>query len=208
MENATSFSEPSSPRSHGVFVGMFLTPRRAVRALLDGGPSVGGTIVLAMIAGVVSRFDNGIQHHLETETPMGLALTSAALGGGILGLIGFFLFGWMYRLIGRLLGGSGSQWDIYHALAWTRIPSIVGIVPLIAMAMMVSQGQVDTPPYLGALLMYLGLLVWGAVSAIRGLAEAHRFSSWRSLATAAICAIILVGIVFAFFFTLMVVLPD
>lgn len=208
MENVTTLSEPSPPKSLGVFVGMFFTPRRAVRAILDGGPSIGGTIVLAMIAGAVSRFDNGIQHHLETGTPLGLALTSAALGGGILGLIGFFLFGWMYRLIGRMFGGSGSQWDIYHALAWTRIPSIAGIVPLIGMAMMVSQGQADTPPYLAALLMYLGLLVWGAVSAIRGLAEAHRFGSWRSLIAVLLCAIILLGIIFGFFFALMVFLPD
>ena len=96
MHDGMPASEPSPRTPLGLFVGIFITPRQTVRAILDGGPSVGATIGLAMLGGAVSGFDNGIEHHLEEGTPLGLALGTSSAAGAVGGLIGFFLFGWMY----------------------------------------------------------------------------------------------------------------
>lgn len=179
-----------------IFVGMFITPRQTVRAMLDRGPSVGATIGLAILGGAVSGFDNGLDNHIEDATPLATALFAGTLVGSIGGLLGFFLLGWMFFAIGRMLKGTGSQWDVYQGLAWTRIPAIVGIVPLIAMAALAGNGQVGTTSYMVALLVYMFVLLWSIVTGVRGMAEAHQFSSWRSLAAWLICGLIIVLVVF------------
>jgi hypothetical protein len=206
VDYSTHPTGPDALTPMGIFVGIFIKPRQTVRAILSSGPSVAAAVGLALLGGAVSGFDGGLDTHLEDATPLATALVAGTMGGAIGGLIGFFIFGWMYCLVGRLLGGSGTQWDIYHGLGWTQIPSITGIVPLIGLAVLAANGQADTPAYLAVTLAYLVVLVWALVSMIRGLAEAHQFSSWASLGTTILCAIIAVAVILGVVFGIMALL--
>lgn len=181
-----------------VFLGMFIWPRQIIRALLDAGPLWSVTVLLAAISGARSGVQNGLEKHLEEPgVALGMALATAVVGRTLGSLLGFFLFGWVYYGVGRALGGTGNQSDIYHGFARCLIPSFAGFVPLGVMVLLASNGQAHTPAYLGMVLLYMVILTWSMVSMIRGLAEAHRFSSWRSLAAFVLCAVLFVVAMFA-----------
>ncbi len=181
-----------------IFLGMFIWPRQIIRALLDAGPLWSVTLLLTVVSGARSGVQNGLEKHFEEPTiALGMALATAVVGPMLGSLVGFFLFGWVYYGVGKALGGTGSQSDVYHAFARTLIPSFAGFVPLGVMVLLVASGQAHTAAYLGMVLLYMAILVWSMVSLIRGLAEAHRFSSWRSLAAFVLCALLFVIAIFA-----------
>lgn len=192
-------SEPlRKPSPLEVFVGMFIWPRQIIKALLDAGPLWSVTILLAGIAGARSGIQNGLEKHIEEPgITLEMALATSVVGQVLGGLVGFFLFGWVYYGVGKSLGGTGRQSDVYHAFARCLIPSFAGFFPLGVMLVLASSGQEITPAYLAMTLLYLVILIWSTVSLIRGLAEAHRFSSWRSLAAFVLCALVFVIAIFA-----------
>ena len=192
----------------GIFVGMFIWPRQTVRAILNSGPSKLVTIILVVVSGARSGVLRGLNDHYEDALkPLSTALASAMAARAVGSMVGFLLLGWMYYAIGQAFGGSGRLGDIYHGFARTLIPTFLGFAPLAAMVALASIGQAHSPAYLGIVLVYIALMVWSMVSLIRGLAEAHRFSSWASLGTFTLCAVIFVVIVFVIAFVVMAISP-
>ncbi len=195
---APSPVQPGKLSPIGVFLGMFIWPRRITRALLDAGPLWVVTILLTMVSGARSGVDNGLEKYLEDpDITLGAALATQIAGRIVGSLFGFFLFGALYFAIGRALGGTGRQSDVYHGFARALVPSFAAFLPLGAMVVLVANGQGVTPLYLGMVLVYLTILIWSMVSLVRGLAEAHRFSSWRSLAAFVLCMLVFVIVIFA-----------
>ena len=180
------------------FLGMFIWPRQIIRSLLDAGPLWSVTLLLTVISGARSGIQNGLEKLLEDpRVGLGVPLATAVVAPMIGSLIGFFLFGWVYYGLGKSLGGAGSQSDVYHAFARGLVPSFAGFVPLGVMVLLAGSGQAHTAAYAGMALVYVVILIWSSVSLIRGLAEAHRFSSWRSLAAFIVCFLLFIIVILA-----------
>ena len=121
--------------------------------------------------------------------------TGAILGIALMYVVGFFLRG-----TGRWLGGTASAADVRTAYAWASVSAI----PILAIAVMTylflnpapgGGGSLADEPVLARLVIFgpiaatvLGL--WGAVLWWFCLAEVHRFSVWRALASLTISGLL------------------
>ncbi len=140
------------------------------------------------MSGSVSGLGNGyLDYTDDIEDSLAALLVAGALTGALAGLLGTFIVGALYYSIGKWIGGKGTLWD-----------------PLTSLVVLAYAGHVGTMFILPSMLVYLAVLVWSLVISVPGMAEAHQFSSWRSLATWLLCGLFLTIVVFAVVFAVFV----
>src|SRR5690348_1594708 len=55
----------------------------------------------------------------------GLFIVALLVVGALLGLIGLYLFGWIYKVVGRWLKGTGTYTEVKSAVGWSAYPFLV-----------------------------------------------------------------------------------
>lgn len=185
-------------------------PRGTMRAILDVDPKR-YVLWLAAIVGVGETLSRASSRAMSDDWPVwaifGLALTLGALGGVISLYISGAVLGWS----GRLLGGHGESEQVRAAVAWAAIPQLAALALWLPDLILYGEEMFTsyTPrmdanpvPLLLIGVVQLILSVWALFLLVKTLAEAHRFSAWRSIGALAIPAIILFGLVFGCLFLL------
>ncbi|HEY0139934.1 MAG TPA: YIP1 family protein [Thermoanaerobaculia bacterium] len=181
-------------------------PREVIRPILDQ-PRDRAAIWLVLAAAFVSSLgDANVPATSLAVRNYPLALVVAVSVGVIVvaGLVTvglFYLFGWVTTLLGRLFDGTGKPRELRSALAWGVVPLIWSVLYRLPAAFffddspargrVASEGIVLDPgrfangcgwaivtAFLD--LLVIGLCIWVSSNTI---AEAHRFSSLRGLAT-------------------------
>jgi hypothetical protein len=129
-------------------------------------------------------------------TALIVTLGICAIAGPIAGLIGLYLYGWLFRVTGRWLGGQAYPIEVRAALAWSAVPQIWGaIIQLFKLLLTAYVLYVNTTNnYVSAstLLTILGFAflfdfvigIWSMVLYLKSLGEVHGFSAWRALGAA------------------------
>jgi signal peptidase I len=148
--------------------------------------SEAGTIALAAAVAAVE----GI---LFVTGPLGL-LTAApatsfwtmilivALASAIVGVVGFYIIGFIANAIARGLGGGGSARATRAALIWSSAPILVSsIVVIIGSFAFGAQPSALGPQIVLALISFAGA-IWSIVLTVAMLARVHRFPAWRAFA--------------------------
>ena len=170
------------------WTSLWLQPRQVIREIVDNRPRY-LVLPLAIAAGASEVFSRVLFRENAAGVPGPLILLAALLLGGLLGLIGIYVFGWLYRWVGSWLGGQGSAEQVRTAIAWAGIPSLVGgILGLLAGAAGIRQGV-----GLGVLvIIWLILRIWQLIISCQMLGEVHRFSAWKGFGTLLIPGALLV----------------
>jgi hypothetical protein len=179
-------------------------PRGTMRAILDVDPKR-YVLWLAAIVGVGETLSRASSNSTGDDWPVwaifGLALTLGALGGVISLYISGAVLGWS----GGLLGGMGDSEHVRAAVAWATIPQLVAMVFWLPELVLYGEEMFTSyaprvasnpAPLLFFAVIELILGLWALFLLVKTLAEAHRFSAWRSIGALAIPAIILFGLVF------------
>jgi hypothetical protein len=129
-------------------------------------------------------------------TALTVAFGMCAVIGPIAGLIGLYLYGWLFRVTGRWLGGQAYPIEVRAALAWSAVPQIWGaifqLLKLLLIAYVLYANATDTYVSGSALLTTLGIFflfefaigIWTIIVYLKSLGEVHGFSAWRALGTA------------------------
>jgi hypothetical protein len=200
---------PAAPPSPPVWpskpwLTIWTAPRGTMRAILAADPKR-YVLLLAAIVGAGETLNRASSRSMGDTWPVlvifGLALTLGALGG----VISLYISGAVLSWSGGLLGGEGDSKHVRAAVAWATVPQLVALalwlpeLVLYGEEMFTSLApRVDSNPapllILGVIQLTLG--VWALFLLVKTLAEAHRFSAWRSIGALAIPAIILFGLVF------------
>jgi Yip1 domain len=190
------------------FSRIMIKPRETLRRILDAGRDrmLIPLVALAAISGFVGDFDRASIDMLRGgRFPPALVIATLILASIAIALIVFYIVSWAVYGIGKLLEGTGTPSDIRSALAWGLAPLIWALLyrlpivffgPRVAMQMGSERFRIDPGLFRSGCLLgvvfgiiELGMLAWCVAVTSNTIGEAHRFSSWRGLAT-----IVLVGI--------------
>ena len=163
-------------------------------------------IPIILIAGFGRALDRVMRRDMADSYDLPVVLLMIFFVGPIGGLVFNYLGGSLFSWLGKKLGGRASPEEVRTALAWPLIPWIlVLVVDLFLLAVFGFEQFSSTTPKLDAMresgltgLVLTGLygIWWAEIGVMIGfwvlallvkcIAEAHQFSSWRSLATLAI----------------------
>jgi hypothetical protein len=121
-----------------------------------------------------------------------------AIVGPIAGLIGLYLYGWLFRVTGRWLGGQAYPIEVRAALAWSAVPQIWGailqLLKLILIAYVLYANATNTYVSGSTFLTTVGIFflfefligIWSIIVYLKSLGEVHGFSAWRALGAASL----------------------
>ena len=169
------------------FLSVWLHPKQTARYVIEHK-----TIVYALILLVLSSVLAGSTELFNTEAYPDLSFVWIFLIFIILvpiiGITFMFITTGIVFLIGKLLNGTGSFWDVFKASSISSIPSIC-TAPLLILGTAVNE--------VSAVGLIVGILtivtsIWAVVILVAAIAEAHQLSIIRSIITLIIPTIILV----------------
>jgi hypothetical protein len=183
------------------FITLVSRPRETLQWIIGTNPQlhvVKIIIVGGVIGGLESAFDksdNGFGGGLSIGILLGVPVSV------LFSILGLYLMGWLTRVAGGWLGGTGSSERCRAALAWGQVPSLacsVAILPIVILLWFVSIPQ--TPRLiiaLGLSLLQLAIGIYAIVIISIGLGVAHRFNAWMGFATSLIAGAIVIACVAA-----------
>ena len=182
-----STSEPLNP-----WFSIWVSPRATMRQILATDPRR-LVHLLATVAGAGGAFQS-LQMPDAVVDAVGLypLVVLKLFVGAAVGLIILYLFGFLVRLTGSWLGGTGNFVAIRAALAWSTVPNIWSTLLWLPVLVFLGEdafnlnieSQLETP---GALFLIVPLVVisavvsvWSVIILMNCLAEAHGFvSAWQ-----------------------------
>lgn len=198
---------PRSPvRPLFPWLSIWLWPRRTIRQIVDANPRYGLPLIIVLaglVRGLGVTINTSAGDTLETPT----ILIMAAILGPLGYLLSVYVMGSLMRWVGGWLGGEAETEEVRAAFAWSMVPTMY-LLPL-WLIMIAGFGaslfasdipQLHANPLLALPLLAFSLLdlavsLWAQVLLFLGLAEVHRFSFWRGLATWFL-GLVLVGLPF------------
>jgi hypothetical protein len=139
-------------------------------------------------------------------TALAITLGICVVIGPIAGLIGLYLYGWLFRLTGRWLGGNAYPIEVRAAIAWSAVPQLWGaILQVLKLVLVVYVLYANATNYYvssSTLLATLGISfllesvigIWSLVVLLKSLGEVHNFSAWKALG-AALLAMVIVSVI-------------
>jgi hypothetical protein len=188
------------------FFSIWVVPRSTIRRVVDTEPDglvigiawilgalIALTVQVDVNAGVLS-FDALAWFKEMGPATMGMTIFSS--GVAAIGLV--YLLGSIYHWAGRALGGIADARDVRTAVAWGWVPAIILSLVAMASTLFAAGGNAwdKAPPTILDqitvwLLAGIAIKVWAFVVSVQTLAEVHRFSAWRAVATKAIGFLVL-----------------
>ena len=200
MEN-TYENNPTPMEEVNPWTLVWTAPRKAVRSAITHNKSQ-LAFYLAIIFGITSFFDRAIGNNLGDTFPFWLVLIMTLIGGAIGGLIGWWVLSGLAFFIGKWVGGVGTYEEMKIAVGVSYIPvAITGVLYILDMLILRASlfKDVEISLFQGLWLLFsasIGVVFsfWSIFIVIKGVAEAHRFSSWKALLTLVLPFIILMVI--------------
>jgi hypothetical protein len=185
-------------------------PRATMAWILYHNPTV-HVLALAVVSGITGAPGSAID--LESEAPFSplVGVLIFALLLPLFMIVIVYFCGWLFSVVGKWLGGTGTAERCRAATAWSYVPTIIGNILAIPFAIFVfltlqPGGTLSTGILAGSLAMAgVGLItsVWSVIILSTGLAVAHRFASaWMGLLTAFLAMLLLGAVVIAAVFGL------
>lgn len=158
--------------------------------------------VLFMLGGIVRAIDRASSKNQGDHFSTTAILVLAVIGGSISGWISYSIYAWSLRIAGNLLGGRASTDEFKTIVAWSLVPSIVGLLFLIPEVAILGdslfkseqeatsevEGSILTICTLGSLV----LSVWSCVLLIKGTQLLQDFSVGRALANVVLPVVVIV----------------
>jgi hypothetical protein len=158
-----------------------------------------------MLAGVLMVLDNASKNGLGDGMPVATILGMAVLVGVPVGLTMLYVCGAVIAWTGSWFGGRGTAAEVRAALVWGRVPFYwAGLLWLPYFGLfggevfMSELPTLQTHPWLLFAVINLAVIetvlgIWGLVTLVFAVAEAHRFPAWNaagSIVTATILIVI------------------
>jgi hypothetical protein len=178
---------------------MWYAPRATARRLVDSRAP--GALPLSMLLGISQALDRAATRDLGATMSLPAILALGVAVGAVLGPLTLFLGAWLVRWTGSWLGGRGTAAELRTALAWGQVPT-VSAMPLWIPILLVGGVELFraeprfASPADGFVILVCGLAmgaagIWGTVTSVLCVAEAHRFSGWKALASVALGLLVL-----------------
>ncbi len=168
------------------FLWVWIRPRGVLRDSLTRGPSR-WLWLFPTAAGFLSA-------SLKTLFN-GSAVTNVAVVGAVgalFGYLGMVIGAAAARLLGRIVGGVGTPREMRVAGCWTGAAALVQAAVLTPLNAYAPYNPEDTSSVILWSIVRLPLFAWTLIINLLLIAEAHRFSAWRSALAGVIGALVAV----------------
>lgn len=178
---------------------MWVHPRRTFRRILDTDPKR-HVLLLAALSGLAQNLPNFFDPAFDRFFQIGVQIALILVAAPLLGIVGLYLSGWLLKVIGSWLEGSGTQQMLRAATAWASVP-ILYTIPLWLLLLAVAPGDFMDPrvmtPDRAGLMLIVGLIqltvaIWSVVLHCHTIGEAHGFSAWKGLLVIVLMLVIIV----------------
>ncbi len=168
-------------------ISIWFHPRQTIRHIVDTNPEPGVVPMAAAlgVAGAVQAFPELSRQWSGASLLLGSGLV---LAGALVGVLGYFFLGWLYRWVGSWLGGKATSAQVRAALVWSNTPNFV----LFALWLSLLLAPASASFELVARLAGLVIGVWILILQCHTLGEVHGFSAWKGLGTIVIPSLLLV----------------
>jgi len=195
-------AEPEAPPNP--WISIFFRPRDTIKHIVENSPTklVHTLVFFATAMETVMQFNADMV--AQAGLPPLIAVSIAALVGGVVGIITLYLFGWLYGMVGRWFGGVGVSRDCRAALAWTKVPTFVVFGAWLVASLLIRRwisfgagaqlggSPVEIAVYAGVGLIAVVMGVWSFVILCKALGEVQGFSAIRGAVTIGVSGFVLV----------------
>jgi hypothetical protein len=195
------------------WLSIWTQPRQTVRALIDYNVKFRFWI-LCVVYGLPTLFQTAQNFSLgQVLTLPGIFLLCLILSP-LIGYIGLSICSLLIAWTGRWIGGKGSYLEVRCAVAWTNSTNLVTTFIWLCLTLQFGQilfyeGFIRMPMTVsesawlsGYFLIQFVVAIWSFVLLVLGVAEAHRFSAWKSLLNIAMAFLVGVGVSWILLFAL------
>lgn len=183
-------SQEAAPQSP--WISVWLRPRRTIENILAGPPRHSVWLLASLSAAssfVPALITSGAASLLaDWHALLGLAVVCA-----VIGIANLYIGAFVYKWTGRLFGGRASAASLRALLAWSAMPSILGLILVLAIALASEFSGVGlTPSALSLLSSAIVLLfaLWTVVVLMLMLSRIQGFGFWRTVAAYVLGAIL------------------
>ncbi|MBI4673852.1 MAG: YIP1 family protein [Chloroflexi bacterium] len=150
----------------------------------DAGATTNAAIITVVAALVAGFFGGLVSFDTATNTSSVNVMSGVILAiiSVVLGLIGWFVAGWVLAFVAKMFGGKTDTQEMLRVTGYVNIFSLVGVLsvlPLITPALGCVTGLVGL---LAAILRLIGYVI--------GVREAAEFSTTNAIITAIVAAIV------------------
>lgn len=176
------------PRIAGInpWLSIWRKPRNTIRVLLSKRPSY-GVFILAAIFALQSFVFHASCWSLSLKSSnllaIGVVLAPAA------GFVWLYAASYLFYFTGRLFGGNGSLGSLKTVVAWSKVPSIVGVALWFPLSLInpdcVFIPKDGNPFVIFANVIFFTLAIWSLVILVQGIREVQRFTCLRALSNIA-----------------------
>lgn len=186
-----------------IFTKIWTSPRLVFKYINDSGHSK-SVWPLLVLAGISSTFDNASTRNLGDDLSLLAIIAISVIAGGLLGWISFYIYAYLLNWTGKWLKAQGNVDSLIHMLAYSSIPTIVGVLFLIIQIGLYGNGifqsdfDLSTRGLTGAALLWLTfwgeliLGIWALVLFIVGLSEVQKLSVLKAILNALLPFIVIV----------------
>lgn len=158
----------STKNTHNPLLALWYKPSTAMRELLDRGQHTMSAVMIAAFFGAVQ---SGQSVRAQEESgPLPFVL------GGLAGVLGLYLFGWLARNFGRWFGADATQKETRTALGFGLLPwTLLSVVLSFMLAV-----QVDAEQIVRYAPFFFVIFVYGYVIILLSLSAALRLSVFKT----------------------------
>lgn len=203
MEN-TYEKEQDSAKALNPWISIWTSPKKIIRSAINGEKTK-LVYILVIIAGILRALDGAVADNMGDSIPFATILLISLFGGAVIGIVGWWILSGLMTFLGKWVGGVGSYEEMKIAVGISYIPlafsACLYVLDLVilkrALFMDVSLSVFQALWLLFSAVITFVLSVWAIIILIKGIAEVHRFSSWKGLLTFILPSILLFVIVFA-----------
>jgi len=195
-------------------IAILFHPKKTIKKIVETNPKK-GFYLLASLSIFLSFVFSFKEFVISPWYYTLLGLIFAAIVSPVIGVIGYYLQGFLYYVTGKILKGKAPAVNIRAVMAWASIPTIYAysLAIVIFLFLFIISGNLAYAlnPYFiifQTLLLFIGP-VWSMVINFAGIMQVQKFSLLRAIANAilavlfAVLLVLGIGIVVAIFVALL-----
>lgn len=185
-------------------------PRATMQSILDHDPEQ-MVFLLGILLGIYDFLSRASAKNMGDMFTVPAIFALCIIMGPTGGLMLLYGVSALIKWTGKLLGGHGSHIEIRAAFAWSSVPLIWSLVVWIPVIALFGQEAFtkETPKIDSSIALQIEMVCWGCMQVVtfiwsfiiflKCLAEAQRFSAWRSLLNLVLSSALFVIIVLSFY---------
>jgi signal peptidase I len=177
------------------WISIWMAPRLTIERILAAPSRQSLVLLLAALGAIATLFQNFFNFRFAAQLSHWPILLGLAVLGAAFGIVGLYGSALLFKAVGRQLGGRASAVELRTLFAWSALPSILGLVVVLAVVIAPGfSGGLSAPGWVSLLLQAIVTLCgfWSIVVLLLMLSRVEGFGFWRTIFTYILSMLVIV----------------